>query len=61
MPDDHNPSMTNTTFGGRSAARDPNEVRPRSRLLRAGADAETDFEIVHVSEGVDRVRQITTV
>jgi hypothetical protein len=58
MPDDHNPSVTNSTFGGRAAA--PGEVVPRRRTsLRAGVDAELDFEITYSGEGVDRVQPIT--
>jgi hypothetical protein len=56
---DHNDSPGNGTFASRSAARDPDEVRPRSRVLRAGIDAELDFEIIHTSEGADHVQPIT--
>jgi hypothetical protein len=58
---DHNDSPGNGTFASRSAARDPYKVRPRRRVLRAGLDADQDFEITHISEGAERVQQITTV
>jgi hypothetical protein len=58
MPDDRNAAPSNGTFASRAAA--PGEVVPRRRTsLRAGADAETDFEITYTGEGVDRVQPIT--
>ena len=61
---DHNPSPTNTTFTERRKARDAAgipEAPRRPRALRAGADAETEFEIVHTTTGgANRVHTLNT-
>ena len=51
MPKVTKDTPTNSTFASRAAARD-GAVTPRRRVsLRAGDEAETDFEIRYVNEG----------
>jgi len=60
-PGDHNTSPENGTFASRRAERAGKPTPPRRRTaLRAGVDAETDFEITGANDGGDRVQQIRT-
>jgi hypothetical protein len=63
MPKPPKDDPTNSTFASRAATRPSQNPTPRRRLaLRAGAEAETDFTITHVSDnevGGDRVQRIT--
>jgi hypothetical protein len=63
MPKPPKDDPANSTFASRAGARASQNSTPRRRVsLRAGAEAESDFTIAHVSDnegGGDRVQRIT--